>query len=358
MQPEIKNLVKGRFLVSVVNHEGKEIFPFGKEYIDNLILDGGLNKLLQTNTSLSAASDIRASHLWRIMNTCEAGTGTTVPVVTNTALQTFVKSNSGIVTSAGACGTTYDTNTGTAIHKRTFDFSAETGTVNYSEIGVRGGSGNGISNTLWSRVVLPSPVSVGAGEFLRVAYELTQTMSILVTPKTLTLGTVNGFNGDGQLKVVGTFAKALGFVSSTGDLNCFPQISGISGVNVNYAGALFTAFNGEAPTNGIGFRTLSDTGFPTVNTDFSGTSLGHMGGASRTWSALGASDFHRDLTITIPTTIPTTTQNIRSVMIGAHNLTNSANAINSGIMWLLDSAQQKAAGHQLNITFRLSWNRA
>lgn len=347
---EIKNGVKGRYLVSVVDKDGNERFPLGTKLRDNLILDGGLNKLLQTNTNLVAGSAIRASHLWRMMAQCQVGTGSTPAAVTDTNLQAFVKNNSSVGAATGANGTTYDTLTGTATHKITFEFSPEVGTINYREVGFRGGAGNGLVDLLWSRVVFPSNVTVNNGEQIRIVYELTQVMNLLVNSKPVSLSS-GTFNGEGDVKVVGTFAKALGFVAANGSLDCFAGISGVGGANVNYVGPLFTAFNGQ-----VQFRLLTNNAFPSNNTAFSGTLVtgGSQVNTSKTWSTLGSSDFFRSVTFTISPTIPPSTSNVRAIMVGCHS---DSVTIDSGIMWLFDSDQSKQIDYRLDFTIQVSWAR-
>ncbi len=61
--------------------------------------------------------------------------------VSLTALTTFTKDHSAYLTGAGNCGTT---RSGSVItHRRTFDFSAEGGSITYNELGVAGTTGGG-----------------------------------------------------------------------------------------------------------------------------------------------------------------------------------------------------------------------
>src|SRR5574337_1884283 len=60
--------------------------------------------------------------------------------------------------------------------RRTYDFTAEVGTVNYAEIAL-GWSNTGATN-IFSRILLASVVPVNSGQQLRVTYEL----QITITP--------------------------------------------------------------------------------------------------------------------------------------------------------------------------------
>ena len=88
---------------------------------------------------------------------------------------TDVKRTLTYVTGTGDCGTTW-----TAPHvselKRTYDFTAESGSVTYTEVGTSY-SPTVNSPTLFMRAVLDTPVSLTAGQVLRFVYTLTVTWS-------------------------------------------------------------------------------------------------------------------------------------------------------------------------------------
>lgn len=88
-----------------------------------------------------------------------------------TSLDAEVKNTNTLNGDAGANTATPNTSTGALTVKRTFDFSAEVGTVNYNEIGISRGTGT----DLFARIVLDSTVSVNAGEQLQIVYEVVLT---------------------------------------------------------------------------------------------------------------------------------------------------------------------------------------
>lgn len=73
--------------------------------------------------------------------------------------------------------TRYNETTGEYTLRRTFDFSAETGSVNYTEVGVSPTVSAGAN--LFSRILIDGVVAVTSGNQLRVRYELTITTSPL-----------------------------------------------------------------------------------------------------------------------------------------------------------------------------------
>jgi len=73
---------------------------------------------------------------------------------------------------AGYCQTTTLNTTSSVITqlRRTWDFNYETASFTYTEVGV--GWGNSGNNTIFSRVILPTPVVIGSSQKLRLIYEL------------------------------------------------------------------------------------------------------------------------------------------------------------------------------------------
>jgi hypothetical protein len=107
----------------------------------------------------------------------------TVWYVNQTGLGNEQKRNNAYLTGSGNCGSSIASNTLT--HRRTFDFSAETGSVVYTELGWSNSGSAG--NNLFSRVLLSSSVTVLSGQQLRVVYDL----SVTLTPNTTQTGTAS-----------------------------------------------------------------------------------------------------------------------------------------------------------------------
>lgn len=88
---------------------------------------------------------------------------------------TDVKRTATYVTGTGDCGTTW-TSPHIVEMKRTYDFTAEVGSVTYTEVGTSY-SVTVNSATLFMRAVLDTPVSLTAGQVFRFVYTLTITWS-------------------------------------------------------------------------------------------------------------------------------------------------------------------------------------
>ena len=80
-----------------------------------------------------------------------------------------------LLTGTGNCGTTIVSNV--VIYRRTFDFSVETVSQNYTEVGVSWTLTKATGST-FSRILLPAPITIGIGFQLRLIHDL----HIIFTP--------------------------------------------------------------------------------------------------------------------------------------------------------------------------------
>jgi len=105
----------------------------------------------------------------------------TVYKTSQVGLATESKRTNTYLTGAGNCGSSMSGSN--AILKRTFDFSAEVGSVTYNEIGLSYTLSAG--NNLFSRIKLAVGIALTVGQQLRVIYTLT----IALSPTSLTAAT-------------------------------------------------------------------------------------------------------------------------------------------------------------------------
>lgn len=148
---------KGRLKLQVM--QGSRVIA-ERPWQKNLILDQGLDAWATRRTA-----DLFAY--------CVAGTGDTAPAVEQAGLVSEVKRTNTYITASGGCGHSIADSVVTL--KRTFSFSQEVSAATYSEIGFSWAGDAG--DNLFSRVLLNSPVSLVAGQRLRVIYELLITCS-------------------------------------------------------------------------------------------------------------------------------------------------------------------------------------
>ena len=187
--------VKGEYLPYIVNPDGTEEYPLGKEFMPNIITNIGLDRWF-TNASMSSYVEAFADNTFLpSINWCRVGSGTNPALASDTSLQSQLSDPAPTTTNftgSGGCLSvlTNATSTGEVLHKITKQFSAVTGTVNINEIGL--GWSASTASTLFSRFVTPSTITLSAGQQLRVIYQLT-----IKLPQYVTVSSISGISSPG-----------------------------------------------------------------------------------------------------------------------------------------------------------------
>ena len=151
---DIKSKIAARFKV-IVRNKDDDFVVEETDWVDNLVLDTGLKRM--------------SSGIW--IDRCCVGTGTTEPLVTDTALTSFKSSTGNLIAASGsafAVSKPYYT-----ANRLTFRLPVGASTGVISEVGL------GWDNTsLWNKCLLknslgvPTPVTVTANDYLDVLVEL------------------------------------------------------------------------------------------------------------------------------------------------------------------------------------------
>lgn len=251
-----------------------------------------------------------------------------------TGLTAEVKRTNTWLTGAPNCQTSTTGNLTTMT--RTYDFSAESGSVTYNEVGFSRTATAGAN--LFSRIKLPSGVPLTAGQQLRLKYSL----QIGISPSSpLTYGT----------------SPIVGWPTGTGTLQCLEiPISYVA--TTGYSSAGYNAIDGKyyeqygAPSVVGGYPALW------ISTDSSAhTSYGAYAVVGGTTAALAFSlstytngTYTRDKSCTFAVGQANRTD-WRSFFLGQTNGNTLA------YRFLFDSAQTKLSTYTLTLGFRLSWNR-
>jgi hypothetical protein len=247
----------------------------------------------------------------------------TVWYVNQTGLATETKRSGTYSTDAGANGSSFLA--GTWTHKRTFIFSAETGTVTYREIGWSHTATAGAN--LFGRDLLAGVgVTLVSGQQLRVVVQLS--VSFSPGESSPYVNTITGWTQDGAHGIE---------TASTVNLD-FVQTNGV----VNSDGALDPCGAGQAWTS-----TMSAAIRPISSSQLSDS--GVIFSKGYVLAAYSSGTFFRDRTVTFSTT-ETNSSSIRSVGYGL-NGANCAHRI------VFNSNQAKTSAQTLSLTFRLSWGR-
>jgi len=248
----------------------------------------------------------------------------TVWYVNQTGLTTETKRSATYSTDSGANGSTFLS--GTWTHKRTFIFSAETGTVTYREIGWSHTASAGAN--LFGRDLLAGVgVTLVSGQQLRVIMEL----SIAYSPATPAAyaNVVTGWTQGGTCGIESLGAGAIATVGANGN----PASAG-EGMDPHTTGTVWIS-------------TLSTPVVATTESQLSDNPP--ILALSPTLAAYASGSFFRDRQVVFSTT-QGNSANIRSIGMGTNQFWRSFRV-------LLNAPETKTSSQTLTLVFRLSWGR-
>lgn len=272
-----------------------------------------------------------------VNNSASVSAGDFVVYRTNqTQLSNQLKRTNTYLTGSPYTGTTLASNVYRM--RRTFDFTAEVGTVNYTEIGL--GWHVSTPTAIFSRILLAVPVPVDAGQQLRVTYELQLTL-LPAAPfsKTAIIGgwpvaPAASANGTEAIQYLG-----LSQVNTLGTTN-------------NYD----TGFQSSEPalTSQIGvFVSTTSTAPASFGSSISRTGTGYV---AATRAAYVAGNWYVDKSGTLPVGTGNSTA-IRSMGYGLNNPNLQFPYTTTTMVFVFDEAQTKLNTHTLTLTWRFSWSR-
>lgn len=284
---------------------------------------------------------------------CHRGSGTTAPASTDTGLQTPIGNKTSTFLSGDPnTGTRYDRENGKVVMRVTHDHEIESADSNINELGWFGSYSG--SYKMFSRIVLPSTITVLTGQALRTVYQL----EVSITPITPTscAPSISGWTTDGDYRWEALFPTTSTVFGSI-PMNLMPTIgtsgspvktgsiapdnhglvpslfqSYLSSIKVSLFGSTKT-FNsfGTAPTSEAASSTVYNVG-----RDASG------GNSSIATQAYTNGSFYRDVVIIMQ---PNWT-GYSSISVYAMRL--------FGLMYIFDNPQTKTNTQRLTITYRVS----
>jgi len=343
---------RAKWLVEVRRPDGTIRRPFGDNWIKNLFTNGFANNLIGSNMGWEQGdgwASMTFTYLFykRVPDNASynpssyiiVGSGSNAPSVTDTDLQTYVKSATGFFASGNSV--TQNSTTGDIVYTIKATFDAETGSATYREAGYRFNSAlipiwnlAAYSSLLLNRVVFPSNVNLSSGEQLILTMAVT-IPTLAVTGKTITIAAQNGMNVSGELRCIGTTeAMAGGTVTAGGSLT----------IQQNYPLLFSTGPGYQSLTPAAGLTTA--TTFPAFNTNSSGLDANSV---NATWAAYTTDSRYRDAIFTWGSGTPASNTDFRSMTFRS----SSGNTIN-GYQLLLDNQMTKDTAATLAIGIRFS----
>jgi len=253
-----------------------------------------------------------------------------------TGLTSQLKRTSTYLTGAPYTGTTLASNVFQM--RRTYDFTAEVGTINYTEIGV--GWHVSTPTAIFSRILLAAPVPVTAGQQLRVTYELQLTL-LPAAPFSKT-AIIGGWPVAPALDTTGV--EAIQFLGLS-------QVA-TSGASQNYDNGLQASEPAQTSTIGV---FVSDTS--TAPASFgSSISRAGTGSVAATVAAYVVGNYYVDKTGTLAVGTGNSVA-LRSMGFGGHSPNTFFAYTATTMVFVFDEAQTKLNTHTLTLTWRFSWSR-
>lgn len=260
-------------------------------------------------------------------------------------LQTETKRTNTYLIGTGNCETTQS---GTTIQmRRTYDHTTESGPITYNEVGV-GWSTTG-SNTVFSRILLNTPIALVSGQKLRMVYQLNVTLS----PSTPVLKNLS----------VGGWPVAPS--TTTDGQECIQNLN-ISGVNGN--GVSSTFFNVDvldpaAPNSVVSGRMMCVSTNSTALSAFGSApnraTTAFLCSVAPTNAAYSALSFQLDVS-SVFQVADAVSSSIRSVMLGGRSFISGYfpyDTLRQSFVFLFDEVQAKTNTQTLTFTVRFTWGR-
>lgn len=252
--------------------------------------------------------------------------------VNETQLETETKRTNSYVSGASYNGTSYAA--AALTHKRTFAFSVESGPVTYQEFGVSWGSN---PTNLFARALLLSPVSLIAGQQIRVIYELTVAYGP-ASPVTV-IEPITGVAIDGEYGIENISGDSFGSIDASGSPTSFSGAALVADVAPNNRSVNFGSSTSSTALAGPTNSPVSIGGF--------------VASKEATKETYTTGSYARTAFVTFGTS-ESNNANLRSFYARADG---GGTSTNSAFRLLLDSAFEKTNLYTMTIRFRWSWSR-
>lgn len=260
----------------------------------------------------------------------------TVYRTNQTGLSNQLKRTNNYLTGSPYCGTTLASNV--LKMRRTYDFTAEVGPVNYTEIGL--GWHTSTPTAIFSRILLAVPVPVTAGQQLRVTYELQ--LSLLPASPVSKTAIIGGWPVAPALTTDGV--EAIQFLG----LN---QV-GTNGNTQNYDNGIIASEPSTTSSIGV-FVSTTTTAPASFGSSITRTGTGVV---AATRAAYVAGNWYVDKTGTLPVGTGNSTV-LRSMGYGYHSPALFFAYNNTVMVFVFNEDQTKLNTHTLTLTWRFSWSR-
>jgi hypothetical protein len=351
--------LKGFWQVSVVS-DGRETFPFGNNYLPNMMLSNGLDILNAGTGFLDQSDDLF------IYNTVSAflygnpvlGTGVGALNSGDTSLFGYDHTATGV--KSNRSNTIDIPESGIRIFDKTYDFNKPSFTKVYTEAGMVTDFSNltGFnSNTLFSKFLFPDGgVTVSPSEWLRLRYRFYAKCGAITGSQVISASN-DWMTGDGEMRLCGKFDDIFGSMNVSdgkpyimfGDSprgSFLPYQSKFFGKKADWTNneCFATAF---IVKTGVSFPNINES----INIEWLGDRLSEEDG-SISAGPFTSNQGYRDITYTLKSGNPNGGDWFGGILFTVTK--RDRNNTWDGWLWKFNSPQYKPADKELRITIRQS----
>lgn len=338
--------------------------------VKNLVVDSGKDFLMKSNNSLSTTTTCLMTGLVSypvfgylsgsnsgVLGFCGRGSGSTSAAASDTGLQAPIgNKTSTILAGDPNTGTRFDREAGKVVMRVTHDHETESTDQNINELAWFGYGSS--AYVMFSRIVVPSTITVLTGQKLRTIYQLE--VSISPTVSTSVSPTITGWTTEGDYRWECAFpATSSTFTSPpAADFSLFdtlyttgttpgtssvvyPDTAGLRAASQSSSGnGVVTMYGSSKTFNSFGTRTSNETASATIYQAFSASSS--SGTATSTTANYTDGNFYRDCTYVFD---PNWT-GYASISVYAMRI--------RGLMYIFDTPQTKSNTQRLTLVYRIS----
>ncbi len=215
----------GEWKVEIVNKKNNNTYyPFGNCFYKNLLLDVGIVELLHANYHREHEVDISSGRSLYNFQTIPVflkggaaiGSGTSIPKINDTGLESIKQTSTRLLSSHREhhCKTIDNLEKGSRSYIRVFDFDTFNMDTVINEAGLYSDI---LGGKYYSRFLFPEEIYLTVDEYIRLIYRFTVRIKAISTPILVSGHLNNGFNPDGEIKLVGRFDDIFGAMNSLGD---------------------------------------------------------------------------------------------------------------------------------------------
>lgn len=324
--------LRGRYFFEIVRPDGTVKRPFGEHWVENVVLNSGLEMMFN-----GASPSNNISDLWftGVMAYARVGTGNTPADQTQVALVNQVGATGNYDTTGNSTSGNVSDASIDGVLRRVFIFDPPSVNVNLNEVGVS--NSPILTENLFSRTVLPFTITIQTDEFLRLTYELQ-----ISIPGFLVFGYSGGFTFDGEVRGCGVSIP--------------PIFGGLSASGVPSGNAYVSALRGRTglPRAILCKNDSFDSQPSNFVFDLAGSSIANSIQSSET-SSYSPGSYERATTFTfLANRPPGTVSDLRTIFIPFTGSTTQS----SGLQYLLDSDQTKMQSNKLIFDVIVRWANA